>query len=122
MLIQTQSGVVEGLTHDPGNAEGLGCDSYSMECQYFESDKDLYRDHSFGGGLVGNGIGWKLDGGPGIVVALDRGCGGFMLSSEVEMILMFCTLLDIISVNSLQTSSSLFFSRRTDFPTSSYKR
>lgn len=87
MLIQTQSGVVEGLTHDPGNAEGLGCDPYSMECQYFESDKDLYRDHSFGGGLVGNGIGWKLDGGPGIVVALDRGCGAVEESKDTNVTL-----------------------------------
>lgn len=47
---------MEGLTHDPGNVEGMGCDFYSAKYQYFESDKDLLRDHAFWGRPVGDPI------------------------------------------------------------------
>ncbi len=47
---------VEGLTRDPGNVECMGCDIYSVKYQYFESDKDLLRDHAFWGRPVGDPI------------------------------------------------------------------
>ncbi len=63
--------------------EGLGCDFYSVNCQYFESDKDLLRDHAFWGRSVGD---------PGIVPQ-DCCCGAV---EESKYIMSHCQIQEII--------------------------